>query len=346
VDLYKKCEACQREFRSDDDLRLDTTRWRMSSDGNLWFNCGCGAPLAISPTQVSWYTVDRFLSDKARKVMRELGEGKKVPYLAAATFKVQELLSNPESAPSDIARAIRQDPVLAGQVLAQANGMKISTGETITGIEHAVVYIGRRTLSELVLLASLRMMKFGTARYSSTEFWEEALLTANISEYLARRFGAEVNKDEAYLAGALANIGKVIAAVLVPESVDRVCTLLQEQQEPLTWFAAERKLGVVDHLVFGEIAFAMWGLPPQLLAVPVKHHELPAIGVSYKGLSVIECAALANQLMLNALGKTKRVDAKIMDPLMVRTGLPAHEYQGLRDQIYMWRVAIQKLLKT
>lgn len=340
----KKCNVCGREYMTDEDLRANTSRWRTSSDGSLWFNCGCGTTLFVPSEAVSWYSPERSMSDKARKTMRDITREKKVPYLSTATFKVQLLLSNPESAPEDIAQAIRQDPVLAGQVMAQANAVKVCTGEKITSLEHAIVYIGRKMLGELVVMASLRMIQFGTKRFNPKEFWEEALLTASISEFLAQNYGAGVSVDEAYLAGALCNIGKVIAAVVLPEVIDKVVAEVELAEGKMTWLMAERRIGVVDHLLFNEIAFSLWGLPPQLVPVVMKHHDEPVVGVSYKGLVLGECVAMANQLMLHVLGKKNRMDRRVLDPLSTRIGMDDNQMSVLCDQIYVWRRKIQEII--
>ncbi len=65
------------------------------------------------------------------------------------------------------------------------------------------------------------------------------MLAGVIAEKLADKYVEKPNPDEIYLMAALANIGKVVEAICLPEETDQVFIIVKK--EKMSWDRAERK---------------------------------------------------------------------------------------------------------
>lgn len=246
-----------------------------------------------------------------------------MPYLSTSVMEFQSLLENRDISPAEFAGAIKKDPVLAAELLAVANNLKTPTGEKIQSIEHAVVYIGRKMVSDLITAAGARAFQYRTKTFDPKKFWHESLVMGGIAELIAINFCPSANVDETYLAASLANVGKVVAAIVLPEQTDQIMAMIGSSTAPLSWARAEKKLKGVDHLLLGEIASVLWGLPEYVRIAATDHHNLPMIGGVEKELNCTEIASFANQLTHQILGQNGDLNRDILMGYARRVGLDA-----------------------
>ena len=151
--------------------------------------------------------------------------------------------------------------MIATELLSTANNIKDvrnQTGTKIQSIEHAVVYVGRKTLAELTLTVSLKSFDVETEIFDKEKFWQESIQVAMIAEYLARGLAPSLDQDHAYLSGAVCNIGKWVSAICYAAETDEVCKLMDRDDDPLSWPDAEK--AELNHCSLGEVAAAIWGL--------------------------------------------------------------------------------------
>lgn len=269
--MIKVCNSCQRVYRCEEDFYSGTSYWRFDHVQNLYFNCDCQSTLILVKGKYDWYNPANFLSDRAKSVFNSLSLESSIPQLPFGIAKLRGLLASPHIEINQIADALRSEPFILNDVLRTASNMSQNKGQEFKSIDHAIMYVGLKTINELVAVASMRRIEFRTQHFSREKFWEEAIssgvLAENISfeRRLCRNYGSEV-----YLATALANIGKVVYASCLPQLADKI--QLEIDKNKLSWRANEVGLSLPDHSVLGEIGATFWALPHSVCYASICHH--------------------------------------------------------------------------
>jgi HD-like signal output (HDOD) protein len=326
-----QCAVCSRIYASESDFLKGTARWRICSLGHLWFNCSCGSTLVIKRGKFPWFSPEKLLGEEAKSVFNKLGSIKDFPHVSSSTLEMQSLISRPETSLAEIATAIRREPVIAARVLQIAESFRLSRNNLtppIQSVEHAIVYIGSKSLSDVILTSAIRSLKIHSPVFNIDEFWEESLLTGTISEVLARLYGENIGQDQAFLAGSLANIGKLVTAVYFPAVIAKMAKKVADTDKPLTWRQAEALESFPDHAIIGEIAATFWGLPDYVMVAARRHHEVPAKSPS-ASFSLFELVSIANQLTHLVMGRPHRVESEIIDRFVSRAKLSEESLEQL-----------------
>ena len=267
------CRCCHRQFRTEADFLTGTSRFRICDQGFLWFECSCRSCLSLEPGQFDWFDPASRLSRKAAKVFEKIDATHNVPLIPTAVAKLQALIADQETSSTELEATLKSAPDLSLRVLALANDLRVGSGE-ITSLGHALSYIGRRSLNDILLTVSLQKMTFQTEDFSHDEFWRHAYLAANIAEKIALRCEDKDHKDQAFIAASLCNVGKIVAAICTPEVTDAVHRATNDVNTLANWVQAELRNQAFSHTTLGEIAAALWGLPDYVSRCVGHHHDL------------------------------------------------------------------------
>jgi HD-like signal output (HDOD) protein len=250
-------------------------------------------------------------------------------------MNIQTMLQDPESEVRDIAREVRSDPFLATEILKVAAGLKNlrnPSSPPIESIEHAVTYIGRKTLSDIVLAVSIKGFSVKTQLFNVDSFWNESFQRASISEWLVGKLNIKVSADDAYLAGCLANIGKLISAMCYPEETDKIYETVHGVQTMTNWIKAEKAYPRCNHQILGEVASALWGLPEYILQVCRYHHRNPKLNANPERNLLVEVVALANIMNHWLALEPAQVEEDFLNSLLAYFKLSYKEFERLIDE--------------
>lgn len=309
----KRCNTCNRVFRTEEDYLTDTSRWRMCDAGNLWFNCSCDSTILIKKGKFDWYSPDKTMSEQAAGLFNSLAGLKALPHLPSSILQLQAALSDGTSSSREISELLRLNAFIAADVLKAANNMRSVRSSEIDSLEFAVSFIGRKVIAELALVASLKQLEFKSHKFLSQNHWDRSFLTGNVAEFLNQKFGARFSNDTAYLAGSFCNIGKVAYAICLPDQIDLVQNDVDAGNGP--WLAAEKKHDLVDHSILGEVAGAFWGLSPVIIETAMKHHEPPK---NAQPPALAEMIGFANQLVHLYEEDDKSLDVDLLEKFRER----------------------------
>jgi len=310
----KVCKTCQRVYRCEDDFLTSTSRWRLSSEKGLYFTCSCFSTLVLPHGTYEWYHPTKFMRPQARDVFNRLALAEGIPRIPAAVYELQALLSDPNADPTKIVEALKREPVIAADLLKLANLFRTTRAEPIISLEHALMFVGRRVLSELTMAAALKQFKFRTRLYTEQKYWSEAFAAAFIAERLATLARPNLPADQVYLGACLANIGKVVGAVCLPETIDGVWRVCEDKATH--WERAETLTGAPQHIILGEIAAVLWGLPDFFRHTASSHH-LASTVTDQQFATADErvsqtIVSLANQLGHWLFSQPHRIDNELM----------------------------------
>ncbi len=203
-----------------------------------------------------------------RELITRIGELPPMPFVAE---KALALIRDPDSSMSDLAAVLALDQALATLVLRWANSAYYGLRHPVSTVHQAVVFLGLRTLHNLVLAASVAVWFDRALPGYSLErgaLWRHAIGTAAGARLVANRFGYST-AEEAYHAGLLCDIGKLAFEVLL-RNVD--LSKFQWQGRPFD--EVEKELFGIDHARLGAEMARIWNLPKPLVD-SIQHHHQP-----------------------------------------------------------------------
>lgn len=145
--------------------------------------------------------------------------GIELPIFDGVALKLQETLSNDNYNTGDLAKIVRQDQSLTSKILKMANSAFYSGLTPITTIENAVVRLGVKSLVNMVMMVTQnKSYKLLNKNCKWMEpLWRHSLGVAAASRWLAEHLGLNKYVEEAFLAGLLHDIGKLLLLKIIED---------------------------------------------------------------------------------------------------------------------------------
>ena len=189
---------------------------------------------------------------------------------------VRELRSD-EPSIARIARTIANDVSMATKVLQLVNSVAFGARVKISDPVRASVYLGLDMLKALVLSAKVfaQFDKMQLAMLTVGELWDHSMYVAA----LARRIACSERPDdkdlieEAFLAGVLHDVGKLVLAANLPQGYIHAIDLARESGISMT--EAESIVFGATHADIGAYLVGLWGLSDEMVAA-AQHHHYPS----------------------------------------------------------------------
>jgi len=196
-----------------------------------------------------------------------------LPTLPTVAARLIDLVDNPKTSATQVGKLISEDQVLTARILKMCNSAYYGLGRDVTSVQQAIVLLGFDNVRELSLSVSV-INAFRNVQGSSlldiNSFWDHCGYVGIASRFLAKRYAPGL-AGEAFTAGLLHDIGKVVLMEFLGKEFSKVLDINKERKEEL--YLLEREILGVDH---GEIGFWLgekWKLPPNLCAVMQHHHH-------------------------------------------------------------------------
>jgi putative nucleotidyltransferase with HDIG domain len=210
---------------------------------------------------------------------------KSVPSLPPVLATISSLVDDPGASLKEIAKVLATDEGLASRALKLVNSAYYGLPQTIATIPLAVTVLGARAIkSYLVNIALSDLMHvLSGGREEYRLLWSHALKTALWAKAIAGKMGL-ADREEAFTAGLVHDIGKALALRLKPADYSKV--VVEAERSGNALMAVEKEVLGFDHTEIGAWAGTKWMLPDTLIH-PIRWHHDP------DGL-VEECKELGN----------------------------------------------------
>lgn len=192
-----------------------------------------------------------------------------LPARNQTAVQLQEIIAAPDYDIQEILQIIESDQALTAEILRVANSPFYGGLAEITTIRNAVVRLGGAEVARLAIAAiekeNYRVRDVSLAKFM-VPLWNHAMGVAMGSRWLARRLGYGDREHEAFIAGLLHDVGKLLLV--------RVCDDLKErgiitQDVP---DAVVREILEAGHCRHGEALLQHWGLPSVYRKIVREHH--------------------------------------------------------------------------
>lgn len=192
-----------------------------------------------------------------------------LPTFPAVASRLIEEVARPDATSEEIGRILANDPALTARTLRLANSDFYGFPRKVGSIDLAVLVLGPSTMRDLVLTSSV-VQTFGQAGTALEGLWNHSMACGIAARALAERCRYRLTGD-AYAAGLLHDIGKVVLRQNDPERFDAVLALCRAQHVPGD--DAERGLYGSDHAEVGGWLAERWGLPAEIVEAIACHHR-------------------------------------------------------------------------
>lgn len=323
----KTCNNCGFKFKSDEDYLNHSNKWRQCTSGHLWFNCRCDSTLILRKGKYPWYKPELSMNVKGRSIFAKLNGKDSIPHLPTQILQIQQALSNPELTNTDLADKVIQEPMLASEVFNMANNKISSRAPKIDSMHHAIAFIGRKPISDMAFTAGLRAFRLKTKVFTKKVFWEESFQAASIASFLHKKFDFDLPRDHLYVATVLANIGKIIGSICMPDKTDQAYSRTKANKNSISWHQAEQELEIPPHTALADIGGALWGLPGFVIEAATKHHQ---IDPRTNSVQLFEAVGLAIQLRHRWQKEPLRVDQSVLEGALRKINFQ----EGQLDQLF------------
>jgi putative nucleotidyltransferase with HDIG domain len=279
--------------------------------------------------------LDSYLQEeKLQSLAGRLGT---LPSFPSLYFQIMQELATEDPSVENIARIVSQDPGMTAKMLQIANSAAFGLGRRVGSPFEAVQYVGTGTVRSLALSAHVfsAFEKIQVKDFSIARLWDHAMRTALLARAILRQTGAELSdQDDAYTAGMLHDIGKMMLAANVPDQFQLAVDRARERHLPL--HEAEPEVFGATHAGVGAYLLGLWGLPAAIVeAVAFHHTPQRSDGLKLGALGAVHVAS--------SLEHERHGD----EPAAPPASLDTHYLSRIsaQDQLDSWRSLAAKLFQ-
>lgn len=269
------------------------------------------------------------------EVLFALAERIKVfPPLPSLYFRVLNELSSPNYSSQTVAEIVSRDLAMTTRLLQVINSGFYGLPRRITDLTEAVNLLGQETVKSLIVGIQLFLEHdhIKPLYFSIHQLWQHSNSVANAARLITQmETGDRERADEAYTAGLLHDLGKLVLANNFETQHNKVQQLARDSRRPL-WEVEAEEFGV-SHAELGAFILGRWGMPVELLEATAFHHR-PGWrgGLEFSTLTAVHVAnAIEHELRVPPHG----IVASTID-------LPYIDSIGLMDRIDLWKACLRE----
>lgn len=216
----------------------------------------------------------------------------RLPSLPSIYAELIQVLQDPEATLEQVGHIIATDIGMTAKILKLVNSAFFGLPRELSSPAEAALYLGLDTIRALVLSihAFSQFDSLNLPGFSLQALWAHSMETAAAAKLIAQceQVGPRL-ADEAFVAGVLHDIGKLILAANFSKEFDsalRIAAL-----EHLENAAAEKRIFGVSHADVGGYLLGLWGLPGSVVeAVALHHNPAGSVEKSFGSLTAVHVA--------------------------------------------------------
>lgn len=194
----------------------------------------------------------------------------RLPPFPGVALRVIQLTNDENVQLHQLSEQISADPAFASEVLAIANSAAYALRYPVCSIVQAVAVLGANHLQGICLTVAVRAYLGKALNHPLIRnLWRHNLACAAIAEQVAA--SGFMNKDAAYTAGILHDIGRLALSVIRP--TDYAALLGKHEGSGVSILQLESDLFGLDHCEAGRYLVAKWGMPSDFDSIVFDHHS-------------------------------------------------------------------------
>ena len=210
---------------------------------------------------------------KHSSLKRLVSQMESLPSLPSLYFEVMDELQCPEPSINKLGQIIAKDLGMSTKILQLVNSAFFGVPRHVSNPAQAVTLLGLDTVKALVLTVEV-FSKFNQAELPSfpvERLWSHSIKSGAIAREIAKAENIDEELiDDAFMAGLLHDIGKLILATRLSENYKEVLELVRHQE--IVFSDAEQQILGATHAEVGAYLLGLWGLPYPIVEVVAYHH--------------------------------------------------------------------------
>lgn len=273
-------------------------------------------------------------------LMKTVGRIDRLPSLPKTYSQLVSALGNERVRVEDIAHIVKQDMAMCAKTLQMVNSAFFRLPRTISRVEEAVSYLGFSTIKQVVLAVEVfqGFKDNGNPRFSLEGLQTHALGVATLGASL---FSEQQKKEDAFVAGLLHDIGKLILTTELPDHIDRV--VAEMDRLGCSMHAAEESVWGVTHAQVGAYLLGLWGLPYPIVEAVANHHAPQRVGTTE--FDLLASTYVSDFLVHEAKSaREAEVQGKPPEKPKEELDLAWLETLGVGEQLERWRETVRRQL--
>lgn len=214
-----------------------------------------------------------------------------LPTLPDVYIEIDRALNSPETDLAHINKIIMKDVGLSTKILQVVNSAFFGISHNVYNTLEAISLLGTKTIQSIIinihLFNSYPEALAKRARFNS--LGSHSLISGEYAKQYLGNF-KNVNKLDAYMAGILHDVGKLILFQLA--DYDEVEELMQNKR--LKNYEAEYETYGTSHAEIGAYLLALWGLPRDIIDSTAYHHV--PMEAAHKNVSLLTAVHIGDLL--------------------------------------------------
>jgi len=215
-------------------------------------------------------------NDKLQNIIRTTRDLPAMPQVAS---KVLELSSDPNTSADQLQQVISDDQAMTGRILKIANSAMYSCSRKVKTLTEAIVMLGFNSIRSLVVTSAARNLyntRKVTTGLKERLLWEHSVGAAFACRLLVQERIPKL-AEEAFLAGLMHDIGKLVLNLRVPEQFDEIVQLVYNDNR--SFHLTEKEILGFNHAEVGARLVNKWNLSPVLEDTILNHHNPEAMTI-------------------------------------------------------------------
>lgn len=206
-------------------------------------------------------------------VLEAIQETASIPTMPQVATRFIEMTAQGECDFDDLVDLLCTDAGITGELLRLANSALFGLSRKVSSLKQAMVLLGLRKVRSLVLSRYLveQMDRLRCPWIDHAHYWRRTVT----SGALAARFSTWIDpalREEAFVAGLLADSGIMVLAQSVPELYEPIARDYELLHSP-EWLARERHRLGVGHAEVSAMVLEHWCLPHLIVEAVRGHHN-------------------------------------------------------------------------
>ena len=215
-----------------------------------------------------------------RRIAQLVEEIEELPTLPDVLNLISAIVNDPDSSADDLAKVVASDSALSAKILKLANSAAYGFSREISSIKHAISMLGFRETQALAISVSVFNNLVDVQRFDFNSYWNHSFACGTVSRLISLNL-PEKKMENAFVAGLLHDIGKVVIAMSMRGKQERMNSL--SSSSDITPLEAEEKVLGITHAEVGYLLGERWRLPAPLVNA-IRFHHLPELEPAPKGL--------------------------------------------------------------
>lgn len=195
-----------------------------------------------------------------------------LPVLPTVVARLMTVDQDSDDYFEEVLELIEGDPSFAACILAAANSAASAPVEPVVSIRAALVRLGGVGATRPIMAAAVSRVFVPRDDWEKS-LWRHAVQVAEATRALLAfdRSGFAIDRDLAYAAGLLHDVGRFVMFQEAPDVLKQIDEGHWETPESLV--ATELSIAGVNHAELGAMACHRWHLPDLLVDVVARHHN-------------------------------------------------------------------------